>query len=109
MQNLSTFQLIVLGICGALVVLGVGIFSLFNRYSGNQVGTVAIWGTLPQKNMDQLLQDLRSADHSFQNVTYLEKSAKTYDADLLDAIAGGRAPDLTILSQEEILPFVDKL
>jgi multiple sugar transport system substrate-binding protein len=109
MQNISVFQLVVFGICGALVLAGVIVFAAFNRYGDSGVGTVVMWGTIPQTQMDTLIQSLRESDASFQNVTYLERPAANFDAALLNAIASGNAPDLVFLSQEHVTPFMDKL
>ena len=109
MQNLSVFQLVALGICVALGITGIIVFALFNRSGSTAVGTVVIWGTVPQHDMDTLLQDLRSGDSRFLNVSYQERPAATYNTDLLNAIASGQAPDLVLLSQDAIVPFEDKL
>lgn len=109
MQNLSVFQLVVMGVCGALVLVGVVVFATFNRYGGSEVGSVRIWGTLPQEHMDFLLQSRRGSDASYQNVSYAERPAAGFNAALLNAIASGAAPDLVMLSVEDIAPFADKL
>lgn len=109
MNNLSVFQLVIMGICGVLVLAGVVVFATFNRFNDSAVGTVVIWGTLPQQSMDALLQTLRSTDSSFQNVSYSERHPVNYDSMLLNAIASGSVPDLVLLSQEQIAPFANKL
>lgn len=109
MRNFSLFQLVALGICAALVVTGVMVFAMFNRSAGAAVGKVTIWGTLPQHSMDILIQTLRGKDASFQNVSYAERPETDFSSALLNAIASGQAPDLVMLSQEEIVPFRDKL
>ncbi len=109
MRNLSPFQLVIFGICGALILFGVIVFAALNRFGGSQVGTVVIWGTIPQSSMDTLLQTLRTTDSSFQGVSYVQKDPATYDTDLLNAIASGAAPDLALISQEEVIPFENKL
>lgn len=109
-MKMSTFQLAVLGISILLLLFGVGLFAVFGGLgSGASVGTVTVWGTLDQNAIDQGLAALRQNDKSFQGVTYVQKKSTTYDADLVSAMASGRAPDLFLISQDEVLSFADKI
>lgn len=109
MKDISIFQLAVLGGCAVLILAGVIAFATYSRNAGSSVGPVVIWGTVPQSSMDTILQIMRSSDKSFLNATYVEQSPGDYDAKLLNAIASGRAPDLALLSQDHLYPFLDKL
>ncbi|MGH7141628.1 MAG: extracellular solute-binding protein [Minisyncoccia bacterium] len=109
MKNLSLFQLVVFGICGVLIIGGVLVFAALSRGGASSVGMVVIWGTLPQASMDTLLQNLREKNSSFENVSYKQMDASSYDSDLINAIASGEAPDLALLSADEIMPFQNKL
>ncbi|MBP9710862.1 MAG: extracellular solute-binding protein [Candidatus Pacebacteria bacterium] len=107
---MSTFQIIVLGVCAALILIGVGVFASFGGL-GNEdtVGDVTIWGTVDSSIMDRLISTMLSGDKAFSGVDYVEKSPTTYHADIVNAMATGKAPDLVFLSQEEIGIFEDKL
>ena len=107
---MSTFQLAVISIFVAFIVIGVGAFALFGGvFGGGGVGTVVVWGTLPQENADYLLDSLRSADKSLQDVSYVEKPAGSYEATLLNAMASGASPDLFLVTQEQLGQFSDKI
>lgn len=102
--------MIVTGVFVAFIVVGVGVFAAFGGVFGGQgVGAVTIWGTAPQAQMDYLLDSLRSVDKSLQDTRYSEQSANGYAAMVLNAMASGQAPDLFLLTQEELGQFEDKI
>jgi ABC-type glycerol-3-phosphate transport system substrate-binding protein len=110
MKSMSTFQLIVTAVFVVLIIVGVGIFALFGGLLGNSaIGTVVIWGTMDQRTMGTVIDSMKSQDKSLQDVTYVEKSAGTYDAELVNAIAAGTGPDLALISQSELGALSDKL
>lgn len=108
-MKMTTFQLVFTGVFVLCIMLGVAAFALLSTGGGSGVGTVAMWGTMEQSSIDQMLQVLRSTDKSFQGVTYVQKSAATYESTLTNAIAGGSSPDLFLVSQDEIGFFSDKV
>lgn len=107
---MSTFQIVVLGVFVTFIIVGVGIFAVFGGLlGGSGVGAVTIWGTTPAGEIQQVLDTLRGQDKSFQDVVYVEKEKATYYAELLNAMASGAAPDLFLISQEEVYPFANKV
>lgn len=107
---MSTFQIIVLGACAALILIGVGVFASFGGALGSgAAGQVVIWGTLDSGKMESALGVLRNTDDDFQDVTYFEKSPSSYDNELLNAMASGNAPDLFLVSSDKLHYFSDKI
>lgn len=107
---MSTFQIIVIGVFAALTMIGVGVFAAFGGAFGqSSVGPVVVWGTLDSQQIEKYMQQLQATDKSFQNVTYVQKNPRTYDQDLVNAIAAGTGPDLFMITQEELGQFVDKV
>jgi len=107
---MSTFQLAVISIFVAFIVIGVGAFALFGGvFGGGGIGAVTVWGTMPQETGDYLLDSLRSADKSLQDVSYIEKGAGSYESTMLNAMASGAAPDLFLVTQEQLGAFSDKI
>src|SRR3990167_7105955 len=99
---MSTFQIIVLGVCTALILIGVGVFASFGGVlGGGGTGQVVIWGTLDSNTMNGILTSLRSTDDTFQDISYVEKNPATYDNELLNAMAAGTGPDLFLISSEK--------
>src|SRR3990167_3196915 len=107
---MSTFQLVVVSIFVAFIVLGVGAFAMFGGvFGGGGVGAVTIWGTIPQETGDRLLEGLRTDDKNLQEAVYIEKDAASYESTLLNAMASGAAPDIFLVSQEQLGAFGDKI
>ncbi|OGC84717.1 hypothetical protein A3F55_02550 [Candidatus Adlerbacteria bacterium RIFCSPHIGHO2_12_FULL_53_18] len=107
---MSTFQIIVLGVCAALILIGVGVFASFGGVlGGGGTGQVVIWGTLDGTMMNNVLTSLRNADETFQDVSYTEKNPATYDTELLNAMAAGTGPDLFLIDSDKLHSFSDKI
>ena len=107
---MSTFQIIVSGIFVALVVIGIGIFSLFGGAGGKaDIGRVDIWGTLEQNSMDSVLGALAEKDKTYQNAVYTAFNPEKYESALINAIASGQGPDLFFVSQDNIGVLSDKV
>jgi ABC-type glycerol-3-phosphate transport system substrate-binding protein len=106
---MSTFQIAVLGIFSSLILIGVGVFAAFGGVlGGGSIGPVTIWGTLDQQTMQGLIEALRTSDKGLESVTYVQKSAASYETDLVNAMASGAGPDLYFLSGDEVISFADK-
>lgn len=110
-SNTKPFQLVLLGIFGILLVLGLVLFSRFGGFGGanSAIGSVTIWGTLPQSNMENVLNALRNTNTDYQGVQYVQKDENTFDTDLAQAIATGSGPDLVLISQEMLVTEQGKL
>lgn len=109
-NTFSPFQLVLTAVFVVFILGGVAVFTLYGgRNSGQQVGTVVIWGTMKQSAFDSILVEMSGGDKSFQNVTYVEKNPKTYVADLTESIASGRSPDLFMLEDDDVVSFASKI
>ena len=103
---MKPFQIIVIGSFAASAVIGLIVFSAFSGFSGKKdsVGTVVIWGTLPQRVVADTIQGLTATEGDrFKGVTYIEKRADTFAQETIEAIAVGTGPDLIILPHDLIL------
>lgn len=93
----GNFQIIILIVFIAAAVLGVFVFSgaipLGNENSTDAQGTVILWGTVKSQIIYSLLEDFNRINSTF-TVKYVEKSADTFDNDLLEALAEGKGPDM---------------
>ena len=106
----SNFQIIVLGVCTALLLVGVGLFASFGGLFGaKSIGKIVIWGTVDSDAMQILLDNLKNGDKSIQDVSYVEKDPRTYNDDLINAMAKGTAPDLFLLDDGSLSTFSDKI
>lgn len=107
----SNFQIVVLIVFVVLIIAGVLLFALVNKEGKTKdtIGIVVIWGTLNQELMNKQLLFLRSENENTRDVTYVEKDERTYNDELVEAIASGIGPDLFLLSQSDILRQQNKI
>ena len=104
------FQAIVIGIFAFLAILGLIIFSNFSGFkTGVEIGTVSIWGTLPEGSMMAQINSFKSANKDYAGVTYTQIPLETFDNTLANALASGSGPDLIIISQEQLVAEQSKL
>ena len=101
MKKFSIFQITLLAVFGALAVSGVLIFA-FAVGGGSKaaLGPVTIWGTLPSGAFTTVLRQAADADSQLNQVTYVQKDPSTYQADLTQALASGKGPDLFLITQD---------
>lgn len=98
-MKLSTFQLVLLTVFGALGVAAVLIFALaVGGGGGANVGSVTIWGTFDEAAVKSVIRAAADTDDRLTQVNYVQKDPATYEQDLVDALASGSGPDLFFLS-----------
>lgn len=103
-MKLSFFQIVLFAVFGLAALVGLFVFATYTNNNSDQgVGTVLIWGTLPESEMDALLTTLGQTTVELRNVTYVEKDPYTLPEELASAIATAGAPDLVLESQENLL------
>src|SRR3989338_6238755 len=94
------FQLIILIIFVVAAVVGVLVFSGAIPLGGSDteggLGTVVLWGTVPNSAIAGAIDDFNKANPSFI-VKYVQKSSETFDQNLLEALAAGTGPDMFFL------------
>lgn len=109
----NNFQIIVLVIFVVLLVVGVLMFSgligpkLGSGGEAKVQGTAIIWGTLPQRELNDIFAKLYTG--SDYNVMYVQKSEETYREALLEAFSSGTGPDLFFVNDQDIASFESKL
>jgi len=109
----GNFQIIILVVFIAAAILGVFVFSgaipLGNQDNNTGAqGTVVLWGTVKSQVIVSLLEDFNRANPTFV-VKYVEKSADTFDGDLLEALASGVGPDLFFISDDLAYKYSNKI
>ncbi|MFC1731326.1 extracellular solute-binding protein [candidate division KSB1 bacterium] len=111
MKKLSTFQIIVTGGFVFFTVIGILLFAGFGGTGGGgaNVGQVTVWGTHDDRIINSILNELSFDDSRFDQVTYIEKDSRSYDEELVEALASGNGPDIFFLEQDTILRHKDKI
>ena len=102
MKKGSAFQIVLLSTFAALAVAGVLIFSFYiSKGSASSIGSVTIWGPFDEIAVQRAIGERMDIDTNLQNAHYVQKDAKTYMADLTNALASGTGPDLFFLTQDQ--------
>ncbi|MEK7510914.1 MAG: extracellular solute-binding protein [Patescibacteria group bacterium] len=104
MSNLRPFQVIILAVFGLAALIGLVVFASFQGFgrTDKDVGSVTIWGTLPQRDLEVAMNEFKRLHKEYALVTYVERPAATFDTDIANAIASGTGPDLILLQQEHL-------
>ncbi|MFA6257546.1 MAG: extracellular solute-binding protein [Candidatus Paceibacterota bacterium] len=108
---MKNFQIIFLVIFIAAAILGVLVFSgaiPVGKTSTGSLGKVVLWGTVPNATISNVMRDFNNANPTFV-VTYVQKSADTFDQDLLEASASGTGPDMFFLSDDLVFHYTNKI
>lgn len=109
--SLRPFQIIIMVVFAVVAILGLFLFANFQGFNSGvaQVGSVTIWGTLPQESMENALNAYKQNHQEYGRVNYVVRQAATFDADLAEAIASGQGPDLVLITQEDLISAENKL
>jgi ABC-type glycerol-3-phosphate transport system substrate-binding protein len=110
----SSFQTILLVVFGAVFIGAILIFSGLISFGSKKAdtttptGTVVVWGTLPQTQMQTYLDsvDIGTGDY---NMIYQEHDPSQMQQDLILALANSTPPDLIFISSELFTQFKDRL
>lgn len=113
MENLRPFQVGLLIAFAVVALISLLILASFQGFSGrtaNPYGSnVTIWGTLDQRAFTTTLQELSRGDKNLQVVNYVQKDSRTFEEDLVDAIAEGNSPDAILFQHENLVSLRTKL
>lgn len=108
----GNFQIIVIVVFIALAIFGVLVFSgaipIGNNNTPGSLGTVVLWGTVSNATIAPLLVEFNTANPTFI-VKYVQKSAETFDQDLLEALAVGVGPDMIFLPDNLAFHYANKI
>lgn len=110
---MKNFQIIVIVAFMALAIFGILVFSGVIPIGDNSndpggLGTVNLWGTVSPEVMIPLIGDFNNVNPTF-TVKYTQKSAGTFDQDLLEALAEGTGPDMFFLSDDLAFHYANKI
>jgi ABC-type glycerol-3-phosphate transport system substrate-binding protein len=110
-DTIKPFRVIVLAAFALVAVVGLFMFARFKGFDNGQnaIGSVLIWGTLPESGMTGELNVFKKAHPEFVNVSYVAKSPATFGSDLAEALAVAQGPDMVLISQEQLVSQTNKL
>src|SRR6185295_10367281 len=81
----------------------------FRAPAGGVGGTVVWWGTIPQDQIQDVLTEMQRQYQDSFTLQYIEKDPNKLEADLVEALALGKGPDLITLSSDMLLRQSEKL
>jgi ABC-type glycerol-3-phosphate transport system substrate-binding protein len=112
-MKLRPFELILVVGFGVLMVLALILLANYKPAEDDTIDVlntpVTIWGTVPYTVFAGVLRSIAETNESFRNVEYVEKDARTFDDELINALALDRGPDVLFLPHEEIVQYRDKI
>lgn len=111
-MKLRPFELVLVVLFGALLF---GALILLRTYKPaveenvTKVGTVSIWGVLPQGVFDSMLREVSTADAGFNTVYYRYIPPEDFDSVFVNALADQKAPDLLLLPHDKLIEHRSRL
>ena len=113
MGNIRPFQIVLLAIFAIVGVISIFVLSAYRGITGETAKTygdsVEIWGTLNSEVFEDRFFEIVDDDDDFRVVQYLEMDPRTFEGDLVNAIAEGYSPDIVILNHEDLVTYRSKL
>src|SRR3989344_5916045 len=110
---MKSFQTILLIVFGFIIVLAVLIFSgVVSIGRGGSVeklvqSPVTLWGTMSSQEFKRVNDIATMAGDTF-SITYVEKNRNTLEAELINALASDKGPDLLLAPQTLLIKQRDK-
>lgn len=103
-MKMTPFKIVLFSVFGLFAFLGLFVFATYSgSNSGAQgVGTVVIWGTLPQNQVTSALSTITLSNQAMKSVSYVQVNESSLVSNLASAIATGNSPDLVLASQEDL-------
>ncbi len=111
-MKLRPFELVLVVVFGTLFVLALLLLRGYEapeNETETQLGSVAIWGTLPQTAFDGLLTKIKQTDKGFINVSYRYIPQENFDEVFVNALADQKAPDLLLLPHDRLVKHRTRL
>ncbi len=113
MPKIRPFELtlIIIFVLAALI----GVFVISNRTGGSNgpnsvIGTsFSIWGTVDAEPVNAFLKEMAQADKSLQVVRYRQIDSRSFESELVNAIAEGNSPELILVPHTFLVSLRTKL
>jgi len=108
MKNLNKFQIILLLVFGAFIIVGVFFLASSKGGGGKTITPVAIWGPLSSTAFDRVLSETGLKDSKSFNISYKQVPPSQFDTTFVNALANGKSPDLVFISNKSLLQQKDR-
>ncbi len=112
-MQLRPFEIVLIGIFAVCAIGGLILVSISKGGGDNGPKlygeSVEIWGTFPRSPFTDLFTEISNTDEDFIVVKYKEVDERSFESELLDAIAEGNAPDIVLLPHSLLVTYRSKL
>ena len=112
-MKMRPFELTLIVVFVILMLVSLLFLSTYKAKKDNNglpvIGTVSIWGTLPKDGVVKAISDLKETNEAYRGVSYKEISSDTFDAELVNALADGKGPDVILVSHERLVSLRNKI
>ncbi|MFM2424336.1 MAG: hypothetical protein RLZZ70_727 [Candidatus Parcubacteria bacterium] len=112
-MKLRPFELALITGFGLLGLLAIGLLATYKPPADQAAVTlgsvVEIWGTADAGAFNQVLRPIVEEQDAYRAISYVQKSPDTFDADLLNALAEDRGPDMIFMTHEQLVQYRSKL
>ena len=113
MMKMRPFELVLVTVFGLLGLVALAMISTYKPAPDKTTATlgdsVVIWGTVPASAFQAVLQPLKEEIKAYSVVSYVEKDARSFDSELLNALAEGRGPDIVFIPHEKLIQTRSKI
>jgi len=112
-MKLRPFELMLVTVFGVLGLIALALLSTYKPTPDTTAvslgNSVTIWGTVDKGAFQQMLKPLVEATPAFGVVNYVQKDSRTFENDLLNALADGVGPDILFLPHEQLVQYRTKI
>lgn len=112
-MKLRPFELVLVTVFGLLALLALAMISTYKPPKDVTTQTlgnsVVIWGTVPSSAFQAVLMPLKEKVKAYSVVSYIEKDARNFDDELLNALAEGRGPDIVFIPSDKLVQMRSKI
>ncbi len=108
-NKLSPFQLIMFVVLIIIILVAVGMFAFKSNKDKASIASVSMWGVVDANIINQIQNELNDKQKGTINIVYTKKNQETFEAEMVEALASGNAPDLFLLPDNILLKQQNKL
>ena len=99
---MSNFKIAVIAIFSVSLVVGIVLFAMYKAGAGQTTYNLTVWGVMPSAQFDTLYKASSVSKNKLITVSYVQKSAASFDNDFVQALADGVGPDAVIVRDDSL-------
>ena len=112
-MKLRPFEVVLVSMFAILALVALALIATYKPSTSTETVTlgssVVIWGTVPAAAFTDMLEPLVKENQAYRVVAYVEKDARSFDEEVLNALADGRGPDIIFLPSEKLVQYRSKI